>query len=75
MNYLPSKATAKAIVAAVVTLCAYLAGILNEDQGLGDVTTLQWLGAVVFLGTAYGLTYATPNAARYSAGQHRSDEV
>jgi hypothetical protein len=52
---------AKAIAAAVVCAAAYLVGILSDDQTLGDLTTLQWLGLVVFLGGAYGITWAVPN--------------
>lgn len=52
---------AKAIAATVVVAAAYLTGVLTGDQGLGDVTTLQWLGLIAFLGGAFGITYATPN--------------
>ena len=51
---------AKAVAAMVVCAAAYLVGILSGDQGLGDVTTAQWLGLVVFMGSAYGITYAVP---------------
>lgn len=61
MNYLTLIFTAlKAVLAAVVCAAAYLTGILAGDQGLGDVTTVQWLGLVVFMGGAYGITYAVP---------------
>lgn len=50
----------KAVAAMVVCAAAYLTGILSGDQGLGDVTTVQWLGLVVFMGGAYGITYALP---------------
>lgn len=52
----------KAIAAAVVAAAAYLVGVLSGDQGLGDVTTVQWLGLVVFLGSAFGITYQAKNA-------------
>lgn len=58
---------AKAIAAAIVCAAAYLVGILSGDQGLGDLTTVQWLGLVVFLGGAYGITWAVPNARRPGA--------
>lgn len=58
------RTTAKALAALLVCAAAYLVGILSGDQSLGDVTTVQWLGLVVFLGAAYGITYATPNRAK-----------
>lgn len=61
-KYLPSKRTAKAIAGAAVGAAAYLVGILHGDETLGDVTTVGWLGLVVFLGGGYGITYAVPNA-------------
>lgn len=51
---------AKAVASMLVCAAAYLVGILSGDQGLGDVTTVQWLGLVVFMGSAYGITYALP---------------
>lgn len=51
---------AKAVVSAIVCACAYLVGILSGDQGFADVTTVQWLGLVVFVGAAYGFTYRVP---------------
>lgn len=61
MNYLTLIVTAaKAVVAMLVCAAAYLVGILSGDQSLGDVTTVQWLGLVVFMGGAYGITYAVP---------------
>ena len=56
-----ARRTAKALVALLVCAAAYLVGILSGDQGLGDVTTVQWLGLLVFMGGAYGITYAVPN--------------
>jgi len=53
--------TAKAVAALLVCAAAYLVGILSGNQTLGDVTTVQWLGLVVFMGGAYGITYAVPN--------------
>lgn len=63
-KFLPSKATAKAVASAVVALAAYLVGVVPASGGLGDVTTVQWLGAVVFLGGAYGITYGVSNSRR-----------
>ena len=54
---------AKAVASLIVCAAAYLVGILSGDQGLDDLTTVQWLGLVVFLGAAYGITYAVPNRA------------
>lgn len=61
MKHLPSRATAKAVVSAIVCLAAYLVGVVPAQGGLGDVTTVQWLGAIVFLGGAYGITYRVSN--------------
>lgn len=50
----------KALASAGVCAAAYLAGIVQGDDTLADVTTGQWLGLVVFVGAAYGITYAVP---------------
>ena len=55
------RSTAKAVAALAVCAAAYLVGILSGDQALSDVTTVQWLGLVVFMGGAYGITWAVPN--------------
>lgn len=61
---LPTVLTAaKALAALIVCAAAYLVGILSGDQGIGDVSTVQWLGLVVFMGGAYGITWAVPNRA------------
>jgi hypothetical protein len=52
---------AKAVVSGVVTLAAYLVGVIPAEGGFGDVSLVQWLGGIVFLGAAYGLTAAVPN--------------
>lgn len=57
------KDTAKAITSAVVVAAAYLIGVIPAEGGFNDVTTAQWLGLVVFVGGAYGLTYAVPDSA------------
>ncbi len=57
----PSRRTLKAVVSGVVTLAAYLVATLGANDDLGDLTTVQWLGAVVFVGAAYGITYRVPN--------------
>lgn len=46
----------RGIASGVVALAAYLVGVLPAEGGLGDLSTAQWLGAVVFLGSAYGIT-------------------
>jgi hypothetical protein len=56
-----SARAAKAIASAVVCLAAYLVGVIPASGGFGDVSVVQWLGAVVFLGGAYGITYRIPN--------------
>jgi hypothetical protein len=50
----------KALAAMAVCAAAYLVATLSGDDTLGDVTTVQWLGLVVFMGGAYGLTYSAP---------------
>lgn len=60
-KYLPSKRNAKAVASGVVALAAYLAAVIPAEGGFGDVSTVQWLGAVVFLGGAYGVTYRVSN--------------
>lgn len=71
-KYLPSKATAKAVASAIVALAAYLVGVVPAEGGLDDVSTVQWLGAVVFLGGAYGITYGVSNAKRRDNAGERS---
>jgi hypothetical protein len=56
--------TAKAIASGVVATAAYLAGVVPAEGGFGDLTLAQWLGGVVVLGSAYGITYAVPPAGR-----------
>lgn len=59
------RTTAKAVVAALVVAAAYLVGVFPEDaglfEGLGQLTGVQWLGLILFMGGAYGITYAVPN--------------
>jgi hypothetical protein len=55
---------AKAVTGAVVTLAAYLVGVVPAEGGFADVSLAQWLGAVAFLGGAYGLVYSVPPAGR-----------
>ena len=61
-KFLPSKRTAKAVAALIVCAAAYLVGVVPAEGGLGDVSTVQWLGLIVFAGGAYGITYRVPNA-------------
>lgn len=51
-----NKHTLRGIASGVVALAAYLVGVVPAEGGFGDVSTVQWLGAVVFLGSAYGIT-------------------
>ena len=64
-SWVPSKTTRKAVAAAVVTLAAYLVGVFPADvslfAGFAQLSGLDWLGAVLFLGGSYGLTYAVSN--------------
>lgn len=55
---------AKAVASGVVAAAAYLFGVLSGDQTLADVTTVQWIGLVLFVGAAYGITYRVPNVSR-----------
>ena len=60
-KYLPGKRTRKAVGSAIVTAAAYLVGVIPASGGFDDVSTVQWLGLVVFLGGSYGITYAAKN--------------
>lgn len=51
----------KAVASGVLALVAYLVGVIPAEGGFGDLTTVQWLGAILFVGGAYGITYAIPN--------------
>jgi hypothetical protein len=53
---------AKAITGALVCLAGYLVGVIPAEGGFADVSLVQWLGALVFMGGAYGLVYRIPNA-------------
>jgi hypothetical protein len=53
---------AKAITGAIVCLAGYLVGVIPAEGGFADVSLVQWLGALVFMGGAYGLVYRIPNA-------------
>lgn len=55
---------AKAVASGAVAVAAYLAGVVPAEGGFGDVTLAQWLGSVVVLGAAYGITYRVPNRAK-----------
>jgi hypothetical protein len=55
------KENAKAVMAVLVTAAAYLTGVLGQEDTLADVSTVQWLGLIVFVGGAYGLTHAVRN--------------
>ena len=70
---MPSRETAKAVVSGVVALAAYLAGVIPAEGGFGDVSTVQWLGAVVFVGAGYGLTYRIPNRTPTSYADNLQD--
>lgn len=74
-----------ALVAAVVVAASYLIGVIPADGGFGDVTVVQWLGLVVFMGGAFGVTQSarrkTPPAPRDVSSMfdvtldHLDDEV
>lgn len=52
-----AKAIASSVVYAAFTLVQFVTG----DETLADVTTQEWLLAVIGLGAAYGIVYAVPN--------------
>lgn len=64
---------AKAVASGFLALCAYLVGILGGDQTLVDVTLVQWLGAALFVGGSFGITYRVPNLPA-TGGKHRKEQ-
>lgn len=56
-----AKQYGRAAAAVLVTAAAYLIGVIPADGGLGDVTVVQWLGLVVFLGASFGITQNAQN--------------
>lgn len=56
--------TAKAVASGVVALAAYLIGVVPAEGGFADVSLVQWLGALIALAAAYGVTYQVPNRPR-----------
>ena len=52
---------AKAILAGIGATAAYLAGVLSGNEGLGTVTTQEWLTGVAFVIGTYGITWRVPN--------------
>ena len=65
----------KAAGSAVVCAAAYLVGVIPAAGGFGDVTTVQWLGLVVFVGGAYGVTFTVPYKATAPRDQRGSVDV
>lgn len=61
--------TAKAVASGIVTLAAYLIGVIPAEGSFTDVSVIQWLGAVIAVASAYGITYAVPNRPR-ELGKH-----
>lgn len=57
---------AKAVASGIVTLAAYLIGVIPAEGGFGDVSVVQWLGALIALGASYGVTYQVSNRPRPS---------
>lgn len=53
--------TAKAVASGIVALAAYLIGVIPAEGGFTDVSVVQWLGALIALAAAYGVTYQVPN--------------
>jgi len=54
----------KAAASGVVAVAAYFAGVVPAEGGFGDLSTAQWLGAIVTLGAVYGVTYTVPYQAK-----------
>lgn len=56
---------AKAILAGVGALAGYLIGVLDPTalgaDAFATVTTTQWVGAVLSVLAAYGITWSVPN--------------
>ena len=50
----------KAAASALVCAAAYLVGVVPAEGGVQDVSQLQWLGLVVFMGGAYGIVFHLP---------------
>lgn len=48
--------------AAAVVAASYLMGVIPAEGGFGDVTTVEWLGLVVFMGGAFGIAQSARNA-------------
>ena len=49
-----------ATAVAVVGVAIYLTTVITGSEGLGDVTPAEWIGAVVYIGATFGVTFATP---------------
>jgi hypothetical protein len=62
------KKYALAAASVAVTGAAYLIGVLPADGGFGDVTTVQWLGLIVFEGAAFGITQRAQNTSPATPG-------
>ena len=56
------KPYARAAAQVVVTACAYLIGVIPAAGGFADVTVVQWLGLVVFVGASFGITQSAYKA-------------
>lgn len=49
------------LLVGVVGVAGYLLTILSGDDTLGDVSTVQWIGCIVFLAASYGFTFKAEN--------------
>lgn len=50
------------LLVGIVGVAGYLLTILSGDDTLSDVSTVQWIGCIVFLAASYGFTFKTENA-------------
>ena len=60
MDY--ARSVAKAIAAGVGAAVAYFIGVIPAEGGFGDLSTVQWLGAVPIVLAVYGITWRVPNS-------------
>lgn len=60
MDY--ARSIAKAIAAGVGAAAAYFIGVIPAEGGFGDLTTIQWLGAVPVVLAVYGIVWRVPNS-------------
>jgi len=55
------RSVAKAVAAGVGAGVAYFIGVIPAEGGFGDLSTVQWLGAVPVVLAVYGIIWRVPN--------------